>query len=86
MAPHFTLTFLIVCDEGLGERLPDGVDLAGVAASLHADAHIDTLKTGLAEKQDAERSSASQEPRSRKKMPAAEFMEGVCKALLQPLL
>ena len=49
MAP---LTFLIVSDEGLGERLADGVDLAGVAAALHADADVDVGEAVLAQEQD----------------------------------
>ena len=46
------LTFLIVSDEGLGERLADGVDLAGVAAALHADADVDVGEAVLAQEQD----------------------------------
>ena len=49
MAP---LTFLIVSDEGLGERLADSVDLAGVAAALHADADVDVGEAVLAQEQD----------------------------------
>ena len=42
------LTFLIVSDEGLGERLADGVDLAGVAAALHPGADVDAGEVVLA--------------------------------------
>ena len=32
---------LVVGDQGLGERLPDGVHLRGVPAALHADTDVD---------------------------------------------
>ena len=36
---------LVVGDQGLGERLSDGVDLGHVTASLHADADVDVSKS-----------------------------------------
>merc|ERR1719225_1206987 len=41
---------LVVGDQGLGERLSDGVDLGHVTASLHADADVDVSKSVLAKK------------------------------------
>ena len=47
-----SLTFLIVGHEGLGEGLPDGVDLAGVSTALDPDADVDVGEAVLAEQQD----------------------------------
>ena len=46
------LTFLVVSHEGLGECLPDGVDLAGVSAALHPDADVHVGESVLAQQQD----------------------------------
>ena len=47
-----SLTFLIVGHEGLGEGLPDGVDLAGVSAALDPDADVDVGEAVLAQEKD----------------------------------
>ena len=43
--------FLIVCYEGFGECLPDGVDLSDATTTLHADPDVNIGKTVLAQKQ-----------------------------------
>ena len=47
-----TLTLLVVGDEGLGEGLPDGVDLGGVSAALDADPDVHVGEAVLAEEQE----------------------------------
>ncbi|GER42180.1 40S ribosomal protein S16 [Striga asiatica] len=43
---------LVECNEGLGDRLADGVDLGGVAAALDAYAHVDAGEAVAAEEED----------------------------------
>ena len=43
---------LVVGNEGLGESLPDGVDLGDATTSLNADSDVDIGKTVLAQEQD----------------------------------
>ena len=46
------LTLLVVCDEGLGQRLPDGVDLRGVSATLDADTDVHVAEALLPEEEE----------------------------------
>ena len=46
------LTFLVESNKGLGDGLTNGVDLADVAAALHADADVHVAEALLAEQQD----------------------------------
>merc|ERR1719167_1392793 len=43
---------LVVSHQGLGERLPDGVDLAGVSTTLYTDPDVDVGKPVLAQEKD----------------------------------
>lgn len=45
------LTFLVVSHDGLGQGLPDGVDLAHTSAALDADPDVDLGEPVLAEQQ-----------------------------------
>jgi len=43
---------LVEGDEGLGDALPDGVDLGGVPAAAHADAHVSSGESVASEEKD----------------------------------
>jgi hypothetical protein len=43
---------LVVGDDGLADRLADGVNLGDVATTADADADVDVGETGLAEEED----------------------------------
>ena len=49
---HCKRGFPVVGDEGLGEGLPDAVDLAGVSAALDPDADVDVGEAVLAQEKD----------------------------------
>merc|ERR1719450_157578 len=48
---NLTVRLLVVRDQRLGERLPDGVDLGHVATALHTDADVNVSKPVLSKKQ-----------------------------------
>lgn len=48
----FVDKFLVICDNGLGESLADGINLAGVTTTIYTDADVKVGKAFLTENKD----------------------------------